>query len=341
MPRTPRIGSVAVVVSSLALTTVTAFGGSASAATVVTVAKDGSGNFTTVQAAVDAAPSNGSGTYEVDIKPGTYRGTVSVASAKTHVTLKGLGSAADQVVIVENHAASSYGTQGSATVAVSASDFRAENLTFANDYDEAKNGSSQAVALDLNADRAVLNNVRVLGNQDTLLLWTASTSTVGRSYIRTSYVEGDVDFIFGRGTAVFDRSEIHSLSRGSSTNNGYVTAAATTNTNPYGFLFYRSTLTGNASAKSVYLGRPWHPSGDVNAVGQVLFRECTLGAHVRDDPWTDMSGFSWKTARFSEYTNTGAGAAVNANRPQLSASQAPSYTPARYLAGSDGWNPVY
>ncbi|WP_433180749.1 pectinesterase family protein [Actinoallomurus sp. CA-150999] len=333
-----RVGSAVAV--SLASMTLVALGGPASAATVVTVAQDGSGNYTTVQAAVNAAPSNGSG-FEIDIKPGTYRGTVSVPSAKTHVTLKGLGSSRDQVVIVENHAASQYGTQGSATVSVSANDFKATNLTFSNDYDEAKNGSSQAVALDLGADRAVLDNVRVLANQDTLLLWTASTGTVGRSYIRASYIEGDVDFIFGRGTAVFDRSEIHSLSRGSSSNNGYVTAAATNKANPYGFLFYKSTLTSNAPAKSVYLGRPWHPSNDANAVGQVLFRECTLGAHIRNDPWTDMSGFSWKDARFSEYANTGAGAAVNSNRPQLSASQASSYTPARYLAGSDGWNPVY
>src|SRR3954469_24636423 len=106
-----RIGSAVAV--SLASMTLVALGGPASAATVVTVAADGSGNFTTVQAAVNAAPSNGSATYEIDIKPGTYRGTVSVPAAKTHVTLKGLGSGSDQVVIVESHAASSFGTQGS------------------------------------------------------------------------------------------------------------------------------------------------------------------------------------------------------------------------------------
>jgi pectinesterase len=332
---------VAVAASALTLLAAGPLGGLAAADTVVTVAVDGSGNFTTVQAAVNAAPSNGTATYEIAIKPGTYRGTVSIPAAKTHVTLKGLGSGSNQVVIVENHAASSFGTQGSATTTVSANDFHAENLTFSNDYDEAAHGASQAVALDLNADRAILNNVRVLGNQDTLLVWTASTSAVGRSYFRKSYVEGDVDFIFGRGTAVFDRSEIHSLSRNSSTNNGYVTAAATTKTNPHGFLFYRSTLTSNAAAKSVYLGRPWHPSGDVNAIAQVLFRECVLSAHIRDDPWTDMSGFSWKDARFAEYLNTGAGAAVTSSRPQLNATQAAAYTPSTYLAGADGWNPVF
>ncbi len=118
---------------------------------------------------------------------------------------------------------------------VTASDFRAENLTFSNDYDEAANRSSQAVALDLEGDRAIPNNVRVLGDQDTLLLWSASAGTVACSYIRASYIEGDVDFIFGRGTAVFDRDEIHSLSRGSSSNNGYTLArylAATDGWNP-------------------------------------------------------------------------------------------------------------
>jgi pectin methylesterase-like acyl-CoA thioesterase len=119
-----------------------------------------------------------------------------------------------------------------------------------------------------------------------------------------------------------------------------VTAASTDIGNPYGFLFYRCTLTSPAPARSVYLGRPWHPSGDPNAVGQVLFRESTLGAHIKDAPWTDMSGFSWKNARFSEYHDSGPGASVNGNRPQLTDAQAATYTPQRYLAGGDGWNPV-
>ena len=313
----------------------------AAAASVVTVAADGSGNFTTVQAAVNAAPAGSSATYEIDVKAGTYRGTVSIPSNKPNITLHGLGSAAGDTVIVQNHPASTYGTSGSATVTVSAANFNASNLTFSNDYNEAANGASQAVALNLQGDRAILNGVRILGNQDTLLLWSASTGTVARSYIRKSYIEGDVDFIFGRGTAVFDRSTIYSLTRGSSSNNGYVTAAATANTNPYGFLFWGSTFSSNAPSKTVYLGRPWHPGGDVNAIAQVLVRSSSLGAHIRDDPWTDMSGFSWKAARFWEYGNSGTGATVNSNRPQMTSSQAASYTPTAYLAGSDGWNPIF
>jgi pectinesterase len=314
---------------------------SASAATIVTVAADGSGTFTTVQAAVNAAPANSSTTYEIDIKAGTYRGTVSIPSNKPNITLHGLGSASSDTVIVQNHPASTYGTSGSATVTVSAANFYASNLTFSNDYNEAANGASQAVALLLQGDKAILNGVRVLGNQDTLELWTASTGTVARSYIRKSYIEGDVDFIFGRGTAVLDRTTVYSLTRGSTTNNGYVTAAATTNTNPYGFLFWGCTFSSNAPAKSVYLGRPWHPGGDVNAVAQVLVRSSTLGAQIRDDPWTDMSGFSWKNARFWEYGDSGAGATVNSNRPQMTSAQAAHFTPAAYLTGSDGWNPIY
>jgi pectin methylesterase-like acyl-CoA thioesterase len=114
------------------------------------------------------------------------------------------------------------------------------------------------------------------------------------------------------------------------------------NTTPYGLLFTQCTLTSDgAAAKSVHLGRPWHPSGDVNAIGQVLFRDSVLGAHIKDAPWTDMSGFSWKDARFSEYRNSGAGATVTADRPQLTDAQAATYTPQRYLAGGDGWNPLF
>ena len=100
------------------------------------------------------------------------------------------------------------------------------------------------------------------------------------------------------------------------------------------------TSTSNAPARTVYLGRPWHPSGDVNAIAQVLYRGVAMGAHIRTDPWTDMSGFSWRTARFAEYGSTGAGAVINANRPQMSASTATQYTPTAYLAGNDGWNPI-
>jgi pectinesterase len=324
----------------------------AQAASSAVVAKDGSGNYTSVQAAVNAVPANNSSRFTITIKPGTYYEPVTVAANKPYVSFVGsTGNAADVVITYDRASGtkksdgSTYGTSGSASVTISAHDFVAQYVTFSNSFNEAAHPeitSQQAVAVNAQGDRATFDQVRFLGNQDTLLLWSASTGTRTRSYFRGSYIEGDVDFIFGRGTGVFDRCNVKSLSRGSSSNNGYITAAATDSSNPYGFLFYQSNFTSNAPAGTVYLGRPWHPSGDVNAVAQVTYRESTLGAHIKTGgPWTDMSGFSWRTARFSEYLNTGPGATVNSNRPQLSAAQAVNYTPQKYLAGSDGWNPVH
>jgi pectin methylesterase-like acyl-CoA thioesterase len=314
------------------------------------VAKDGSGTHTTVQAAVDAVPPANTRRVTIQIKPGTYRELVSIPSNKPFISLVGTtGNAVDVVITYDNASGTpkagggTYGTSGSASVTIDGNDFTAQHLTFSNSFDEAAHDYSaeQAVAVLTRADRLVFDNVRFLGNQDTLYHNSSSVDRIGRAYFRKCYIEGDVDFIFGRGTGVFDRCEIKSLSRGSSSNNGYVTAAATSIANTYGLLFHRCDLTSNGAAPgSVHLGRPWHPSGDVNAIAQVLYRESTLGAHIKAAPWTDMSGFSWKDARFSEYHNTGAGAMVNSDRPQLTDDQATAYTAERYLAGSDGWNPL-
>ena len=308
------------------------------------VAPDGSGTHTTVQAAVNAAPSGST----ILVKKGTYKGNVTVPSSKTGITLVGeTGNAAD-VVIHDNRCAScsngnggTWGTSGSASVLLQGANFTAEDLTFANTYDEAANGNSQAVAVKVQGDRMVFDNVRFLGNQDTLLTDSASATTVSRQYFHDCYVEGDVDFIFGRGTAVFDDCRIHSLNRGSTTNNGYIVAPSTEITNPYGMLFYQCELTSNAPSNSVYLGRPWPAGGSTTARGQVLYRQTVMGAHIRTaEPWSDMSGLAWEDARLREYQNTGPGATVNANRPQMSSGDAANYEPVDYLRGSDGWNPI-
>ncbi|MEU7957305.1 pectinesterase family protein [Micromonospora humida] len=314
------------------------------------VAPDGSGDFTSVQAAVDAVPVGNASRYTITIRPGTYRETVAVPAGKPYVSFVGsTGDPRDVVIVYDNASGTpkpgggTYGTSGSASVTIDGNDFTARHLTFANDFDEAAHDYSaeQAVAVLTRADRLVFDDVRFLGNQDTLYHNSASADAVGRAYFRDCYVEGDVDFIFGRGTGVFDGCEIRSLDRGSTSNNGYVTAASTMIGNPYGLLFTGCALTTDAAAaQSVHLGRPWHPSGDVNAIGQVVFRDSVLGAHVKDSPWTDMSGFSWRDARFAEYRNSGPGSTVTADRPQLTDAQAPDFIPQRYLAGVDGWNPI-
>jgi pectinesterase len=295
------------------------------AAATLTVAADGSAQYRTVQAAINAAPANSSARTTITIKAGTYREIVRVPSNKTTITLQGLGSTPAQTVLVFNNSASTNGTFNSASMFVDGRDFAATNLTISNDYVE-KPGSEgqQAVALHLNADRAVFRNVRLLGDQDTFLV-----NDKTRAYMADSYVEGTVDFIFGGGTMVFERTTVHEKR----TVGGPITAASTPETKKYGLLFYRCTVTSTVN-NTTQLGRPWRPAG------QVLYRESTLTAAIKSaQPWIDMSGNNWKNARFSEYRNTGPGATTNSNRPQLPEAQAGDYTPQKYLNGTDGWSP--
>jgi pectin methylesterase-like acyl-CoA thioesterase/pectate lyase len=291
-----------------------------------TVAKDGTGRYPSVQAAIDAVPANNTSRVTITIAPGTYREVVRIPANKPYITLQGAGSTPSGVVIVYNNYAGAVGTSNSATMFVNGHDFIAGNLTVSNDFDESTVSSGhQAVAMNVGADRSVFTNVRILADQDTLLV-----NDSARSYFANSYIEGTVDFIFGGGTAVFHASTIHEKR----STGGPITAASTPAGKAFGFLFYRSTITGVANAVTT-LGRPWRPDA------QVLYRESSLGSTVRTaQPWTDMSANPWQNGRFSEYRNTGSGATVNGNRPQLSDAQAANYTPQKYLAGTDGWNPL-
>ncbi|MFF6811074.1 pectinesterase family protein [Streptomyces sp. NPDC012403] len=320
----------------------------AAAATTLTVAKDGSGQYRTVQAAVNAVPANNASRVVISIKPGTYRETVKVPSNKPHVTFQGTGGSRKDTVIVYNNAAGTrkpdgsgtYGTSGSATVAVEADDFQARNLTISNDFDEGAHQSlsgHQAVALRTAADKVFLDGVIVEGDQDTLLLDTAAKDRLGRVYVTNSYVVGNVDFIFGRATAVIDRSVITLKKRWDGTSAGYVTAPSTA-ANRKGILIANSTVGGAVSDRTFYLGRPWHAGGDASLDPQTTVRNTNLSAAVRTTPWTDMSGFSWKDDRFAEYRNTGSGSgAASSNRPHLTDAQAADQEVADWLAG---WTPT-
>ena len=318
--------------------------------TTITVALDGSADFTSLQAALGAIPPERQERTTITLAPGTYHERVNIWPDLPPITLQASSEdPEDTVVSYEDSAGTTkyyldqtHGTSGSASVTVLGDDFRAEGITFANTFDEEEHADQeghQAVALRSVGDRAVLDEVRVLGNQDTLLLDTPGTDQVRRTHLTDCYVEGDVDFVFGRGTAVFEGCEIHSLARDGDEPGGYVSAAATDGANPYGFLFHRSRFTSEAPKGSVHLGRPWHPGGDPDASPQVLVRESHLGEHVADDPWTDMSGWPWQEARFHEYDNTGPGAGNGPERPQMSDEEAENHTPDAYLAGEDGWQP--
>lgn len=317
-----------------------------------TVAADGTGTHTTLQAALDAVPALTASTtrHYILVKPGTYREVV-CANGKAPVTLYAASADASLVTIVAGHynaeakeagvsanpcnpalTAVTYGTSGSASVALYSDDFHAKNITFANDamaavaggegYPTGASGRSgaQAVALMTQGDRLVFENIRVLGHQDSLYIKTPNTGTVSRAYFLDTYVEGDVDFIFGRGTAVFDGGEVHYVSTrlpaGSST---AMIAPSTSPLNRYGMLFVDTRFTADAGAVAgtIYLARAWDEG--VNATtnpyvagtspnGQLTVRNSTVGAHVQVvAPYTtSTSGREWTAEgnRFSEYRNT-------------------------------------
>jgi pectin methylesterase-like acyl-CoA thioesterase len=304
---------------------------------LLTVSKDGLADYTTVQGAIDAIPANNAEKVEVFIENGVYKELVTIPKDKPFIHLKG-ESVSGTVITYDNYSGKekpgggTYGTTGSASVYVYGDDFTAENLTFENSFDEQSVNVSnkQAVAVYARGERQIFKNSRFIGNQDTLYV------NGGTQYFYQSYIEGDVDFIFGRSSAVFEKCDIFSLDRGSSTSNGFVTAASTLITEPYGLLFLDSKLLSNAPAGTVYLGRPWHPSGDPNAIGSVVFMNSYLGPHIIAQGWTDMSGFSYKDARFYEYQNDGPGAVINQDRRQLSDEEAKQYTIENVLKG---WNP--
>jgi pectate lyase len=315
--------------------------------TTLSVAQDGSGQYRTVQAAVDAVPANNASRVTISVKPGTYRETVKVPSNKPHITVQGTGGSRKDTLITFGNAAgtqkadgTTYGTTGSATVAVEGEDFQARNLSIANDFDEAKKASvagHQAVALRTGADKVVLDGVIVTGDQDTLEMETPAADKLGRVYITNSIITGNVDFIFGRATAVINKSVITLRKRSDGSSAGFVTAPST-QADRNGFLIIHSAITGDVAAASFSLGRNWHASGDAALRPQTTVRNSTLSAAVKAAPWSDMGGFSWKADRFAEYKNTGAGAgAASSDRPQLTDAQAAGQSIADWLGD---WTPA-
>jgi pectin methylesterase-like acyl-CoA thioesterase len=352
-----RVGNVSKVSSTVTGTSTTAPVAIPVEYTVLTV---GPGKqFPSITAALATIPKNALANHRLDIDPGTYRESFEID--RSNVKLHGLGSDPSQVVISAAQASGStdpdepeetLGTAGSAVVRVTGTDVSLDNLTVVNAFDEQANPqitSAQAVALRVEGDRFVADHVRLLGNQDTLLADTPKPTTRIRQYYVDSYIEGDVDYLFGAATAVFQRVTFRSLDRGKSSN-GYLTAASTDTGSKYGFLITDSKIVSDAADGTINLGRPWHPSADPKALGSVVIKDTWLPSAVDTAaPWDDMSStngsgvkvpFSWKDARFSESQNIGPGATVNENRPQLTAKDAANATPEKYLAGKDGWNPV-
>ncbi|MEU1404745.1 pectinesterase family protein [Streptomyces sp. NPDC005728] len=309
----------------------------------------GRGDFTSVQAAVTAA--TGSGRTLV-LAPGTYRETVAVDVSRTETTWIGASEDPRDVVIVYDHAAGTpkpgggtYGTTGSATTTVQADGFTARWITFANDWlraDHPDISGTQAVAIKVQGDRSAFLHCRFLGHQDTLYADSTALGTFARQYYAHCYVEGDVDFVFGRATAVYEHCHFRTLNRTdlAGAPYGFVFAPSTAVANPRGYLVVRSRVSSEAPDAFYKLARPWVPGSDHTARPMLTVRDTWLGPGIdAAAPYTDMSAtYPWQNQRFAEYRNAGPGAVITvpADRPQLTDTEAGLHTPAAYLGD---WHP--
>lgn len=291
------------------------------------VAKDGSGDFKSLQEALMAVPDFRKKTTTIFVKKGIYQEKLILPSSKTNVRL--IGEEVRHTILTYNDYAlkknrfgEEMGTTGSTSFYVFADDFTAENLTFENSAGPV----GQAVAVRVDGDRAIFSNCRFLGNQDTLYAHGRNS----RQYYKNCYIEGTTDFIFGWSTAVFEDCEVYCKKGGS-----YVTAASTDAGQAFGFVFKNCRITGNAPEASYYLGRPWRPHA------RTVFINTFLGSHIKAAGWHNWDKpEAEKTAYYAEAGSRGPGAAPH-NRVawshRLSETEAAKYALEIIFAG---WNPL-
>ena len=283
----------------------------------LTVAKDGSGQYSTVQAAVNSVASGSSAHIRINIKAGTYTEKLTIAS-RTNLCL--VGDSATTTILTYNDSNGSVGsTSGSASVLVSANDFSATQITFQNSY----GAGSQAVALRTTGQRQQFLNCRLVGYQDTLYVHG------GTQYFRNCYVQGNTDYVFGGATAVLQNCEVRNVQSGSA-----VAAPNTDIGTAYGIVFLGGQFTAASGVSGIALARPW------GANGAAAFLNVALGGHISASGFTSMSGNDPANARFREYQSTGAGSnASSRGSYQMTAAEAAKYTIATIYGGT--WTPSY
>jgi pectinesterase len=293
------------------------------------VAKDGTGNFKTIQEAVTACRDFAEKDYRIVVKKGVYEEKLVIPSWKRRITV--IGEDRDSTIITWNDYSGKPDISGgklntftSYTCLVAGTDIELENLTIVNTAGRV----GQAVAVHVEGDRCIFRNCRLMGNQDTLF----ASGEQSRQYFDGCYIEGTTDFIFGPSTAVFNTCTIVSKK------DSYITAASTSPHREHGFVFLDCRLLADTGATKVYLGRPWR----VHA--QTTFVRCEMGAHILPAGWYNWSKpEAEKTARYSEYKSTGPGANPGGRvawSRQLTDEEAESLTAGRILRGFDEWNPV-
>ena len=286
----------------------------------IVVAADGSGDFRTVQEAINAVPDFRKNETLIYIKNGTYKEKLVLAGSKTNVVF--IGEDRDKTILTyddfaskKNRFGEEKGTTGATSFYVFGDGFRAENITFEN----SSGPVGQAVAVRIDGDQVAFINCRFSGNQDTLY----PHGEKSHQYYRDCIIEGTVDFIFGWSTVVFDRCTLICK------DHGFVTAPSTNEGTAFGFVFLDCKVSGTAQEGSFYLGRPWRP------FAKSAFLRCELGNLIKPEGWHNWDKpDAEKTSFFAEYQNTGSGASVDKRiswSHQLTSEEASAYTPENIL----------
>ena len=251
-----------------------------------TVAKDGSGDYKYIQDAIDAMRVYPLAPITLYIKNGTYNGKIELPANNTDVTF--IGESVEKTIITFND----YSGRGrlntftSFTAKISGNRFRAENITFANTAGPV----GQALALYVDADKAVFRNCKFLGNQDTIF----TSGETSRQYFVDCYIEGTTDFLFGPATAVFQNCTIRAKS------NSFITAASTTEGKKFGYVFLDCKVIADSSVTKVFLGRPWR------AHSKTVFIRCELPKQVAPERWNNWNNpANEQTVYYAEYKSTG------------------------------------
>jgi pectinesterase len=276
---------------------------------VFTVAKDGTGDYYTIQDAIDAMRVYPLAAITLYIKNGIYNEKIELPANNTDVTF--IGENVDSTIISWNDYSGKgkHTTFTSYTAKISGNRFRAENITFANSAGPV----GQALALYVDADKAVFRNCKFLGNQDTIF----TGGEFSNQLFDSCYIEGTTDFIFGPATAAFTNCTIRCKA------NSFITAASTTMAKRYGFVFKNCKILTDTTVKKLYLGRPWR------AYAKTVFINCELPVAIAPEGWDNWSNpANEKTVYYAEYSNTGAGAKTGKRASwsrQLTKSEAGKY----------------
>ncbi|MDH6252517.1 pectinesterase [Chryseobacterium sp. H1D6B] len=295
----------------------------------ITVAKDGSGDFTSIQNAVNSVRDLGPAEALIFIKAGIYNEKVVIPSSKHKITLQGENK--ENTVLTHNDYSGKLNTSNekmttfnSYTLLVIADDIKISDLTIQN----SSCNEGQAVSLHVEGDRFIIKNSKILGCQDTLY----AATNHSRQYYENCYIEGTTDFIFGQAAAVFKNCTIKSLA------DSYITAAATEADRKYGFVFFDCKLTAKDGITKVYLGRPWRP------YAKTVFINSEMGQHILAEGWNPWKGDKMfpdkeKTCFYAEYGSKGDGAGTSGRvswSHQLTKKDLKKYTIEKIF---DGWKP--